>query len=615
MKRKYIVPMLFLIFCLFLSVIFVYSDDRSYYMSSFNVGAVLDSAGNMSVSEEIIYEFNGSYRGVYRTIKTAGSNGIDNIEVYKQQNGKLVQFNENSTEEENTYQLINEKDGIKLKIFSTSENESRTFAIRYRVLNTAVSYNDTGELYWKFMGEDTDVRIENFQVNITIPEGASEKDIKVFGHGSLSGNAEIVDARRVMLRVEKLLPHNFVEARILFPQNLIENSPRRIDKDMLSNILSEENKWANEANAKRTRARLALGFSLLFAFFEIIIMLYLYIKYDKEYKAKFDGEYFRELPGNYSPAVLSVLWNFGKVQPKDITATIMDLVRRKILVMNVEQREIRGLIKHKIENDYIFELNKNEDLEALLPHEKYLIDWLISTIGDGEKVSLKEIEQSAKTVEGAQGFKADFEAWGEYVKNEAEGYAFFDRNTMKGQIYGVIAAVAGMIFGGYTAAVHDNLVGFIILLPVSAILLVYSLLIKRRSRFGAEQYKMWKAFRRFLRHFSQLDKANLPAVTIWEYYLVYAITLGVAKEVIGQLKLVFREDDFNNSALTYMYYGHYGHNYGYFDTIGRVTDTMVKTAESTYTQAMSKLSSGSGGGGGFSGGGGGGGGGGGAGAF
>lgn len=615
MKKKYIISALFLIFYVILSAAFIYADDRSYYVSSFDIRAELDPAGNMTVLENITYEFDGSFRGVYRTLKTAGSDGIDGIEIYKKQNGKLVYFAESNTEEENTYQILKEKDGIRLKIFSTSEDESKTFGIRYRVLNAAVKYNDTGELYWKFMGDETDVKTENFRVKITIPAGAAKDDIRLFGHGSLSGNMEILDGRNVLLTVEKLPPHNFVEARVLFPKGLIGDSQRVVNKDMLPSIMSEEERWAEEANARRIKARLALGFSFVFALFEILLIFYLYIKYDKEFKTRFDGEYFRELPGNYSPAVLSVLWNFGRVQPRDITATIMDLVRRKYLLMNVEQIEIKGVIKHKIENDHTFELNKDKDPEALSPHEKYLIDWLISTIGNGTKVSLKEIEQYSKSVKGAENFKADFDAWGEYVKREAEGFGFFDRNTMKGQIYGVVTAVAGMVYGGYTAAVHRNVAGFLILLAVSFILLVYSLLIKRRSKSGAEQYKMWKAFKRFLMHFSRLDKANLPAVTIWEYYLVYAITLGVAKEVIKQLRLVFSDEDFKNGSLTFLYYGHYSHNFGYFDTIEHVTDTMVKTTESAYTQAMSKLSSKSGRGGGFSTGGGGGGGGGGAGAF
>ena len=616
MRRRIGVSVIFLVICALLSTVTVYcDDDRSYYMSSFVVNAQLDSTGNMDITEEITYEFDGSFRGVYRTIKTSGSDGIEAIEVYKSQAGRQTQFVQNDSEDENTYQLFDEGDGIKLKIFSTSEDESKTFIIKYRILNAAVKYRDTGELYWKFMGEDTDVKIENFEVKITLPEGAGKDQLKIFGHGPLSGISEIVDSRNVVLRVEKLRPHNFVEARVLFPTGLILDSKRVEDRDALTEIMSEEQGYADQANAKRERAKAVIALSLIYALLEIILMIYLYFKYDREYKANFTGEYFRELPGSYTPAVLAVLWNFGKVNPRDITATMMDLVRRGYLNLKVEQREIKGLIKQKVENEYIFEMNKGTDVEALASHEKYLIDWLIATLGDGKSVSLKDIEQSSKTVKGAESFKADYDAWAEYVKKEAETHGFFDRNTMKGQIFGVIVAVIGMIFGGFTAALHGNILGFIVLLIFSIFLLIYSLVIRRRSRYGAEQYKMWKAFRRFLRHFSQLDKADLPAVTLWEHYLVYAITLGVAKEVISQLKVVFREEDFKHTGLTYMYYGHYGHNYSYFDTIDNVTNTMVKTTESVYTQAVSKLSSGSGGGGGFSGGGGGGGGGGGAGAF
>jgi uncharacterized membrane protein len=615
LRRRISVSLIFLIVCALLSTVNVYcADDRSYYMSSFKINAQMDSSGSMEVVEEITYEFDGSFRGVYRTLEIAGSDGIDDFEVSKIQNGKLTTFNQNDLEVENTYQLLDEGDGIRIKMFSTSEDESKTFVIRYKVINAASKYNDIGELYWKFMGEDTEVKIENFDLKIILPAGASKEQIKIFGHGPLSGVSEIIDSRTVSLKVEKLLPHNFVEARVLFPTGLIGDSIKVVNKDALTEIMSEEKGFVDEANAKRTRARAAVGFSLIYALFQLILIVYIYFKYDREYKAQFMGEYFRELPGNYSPAVLSVLWNFGKVKPRDITATIMDLVRRKYLDLNVEQHEIRGLIKHKVENEYTFVLNKESDPDALSEHEKYLLDWLISTIGNGDKVSLSEIEQSSKTLNGAENFKADYDAWAEYVKIESEKLSFFEKNAIKGQIIGAVIAVIGMIYGGITAAIHGNIAGMIILMLSSFTLLIYSMLIRRRSRYGVEQFKMWRAFKRFLQHFSQMDKAELPSVTLWEHYLVYAITLGVAKEVIGQLKLVFRDEDFRNTNLTYMYFGHYG-NYNYFDAIDNVTNTMVKTTESVYTQAVSKMASSSGGGGGFSGGGGGGGGGGGAGAF
>ncbi len=583
-------------------------------MSSFKINAQLDSMGNMDIIEEITYEFDGSFRGVYRTLRTAGSDGIEAVEVYKKQPDMLSPFVQDNSERDNTFQLIGEDGGIKLKIFSAAVNESRTFILKYRVLNAAAKFNDIAEIYWKFMGEDTEVKIENFELVIKIPEGADKEQIKVFGHGPLSGFSEIADSKTVVLRVDELPARNFVEARVLFPPELIKDSKKVFNRDALAEIMSEEKEFADEANEIRTKARIIVGFSFVYVLFELLMIVYLYFKFDKEYKAKFAGDYFRELPGSYSPAVMAVLWNFGSVKPRDLTATLMDLVRMKYLELIVEKEEVNGLFGSRADNEYIFKLNKEADLMVLSPHEKYAIEWLIFRIGDGERVSLEDIENSSKTRESAIDFSRDYDIWTGLVKSEADSYSFFDKNTVKGILFGVLTAVIGMIFGGYTAARHDNILGFAILMLVSIILLIYSLTIRRRSKSGVEQFKMWKAFRKFLRHFSSLDKADLPAVIMWEHYLVYAISLGVAKEVISQLRLVFREEDFNNSHLTYLYYGRYGHIHNYFDTIDNITDSMVKTTESVYRQAMSKASSGSGGGGGFSGGGGGGGGGG-AGAF
>ena len=584
-------------------------------MSSFKINAQLDSMGNMDIIEEITYEFDGSFRGVYRTLRTAGSDGIEAVEVYKKQPDMLSPFVQDNSERDNTFQLIGEDGGIKLKIFSAAVNESRTFILKYRVLNAAAKFNDIAEIYWKFMGEDTEVKIENFELVIKIPEGADKEQIKVFGHGPLSGFSEIADSKTVVLRVDELPARNFVEARVLFPPELIKDSKKVFNRDALAEIMSEEKEFADEANEIRTKARIIVGFSFVYVLFELLMIVYLYFKFDKEYKAKFAGDYFRELPGSYSPAVMAVLWNFGSVKPRDLTATLMDLVRRKYLELIVEKEEVNGLFGSRADNEYVFKLNKEADLMVLSPHEKYAIEWLIFRIGDGERVSLEDIENSSKTRESAIDFSRDYDIWTGLVKSEADSYSFFDKNTVKGILFGVLTAVIGMIFGGYTAARHDNILGFAILMAVSIILLIYSLTIRRRSKSGVEQFKMWKAFRKFLRHFSSLDKADLPAVIMWEHYLVYAISLGVAKEVISQLRLVFREEDFNNSHLTYLYYGRYGHIHNYFDTIDNITDSMVKTTESVYRQAMSKASSGSGGGGGFSGGGGRGGGGGGAGAF
>ena len=99
--------------------------------------------------------------------------------------------------------------------------------------------------------------------------------------------------------------------------------------------------------------------------------------------------------------------------------------------------------------------------------------------------------------------------------------------------------------------------------------------------------------------FSRLREAEVPSIILWEHYLVYAISLGVAKEVIKQLPLVFRESDLNNPQLTFLY----GMSYGHFSNFERTFNNTIRTVESAVTTAnaiaASKNSSLSGRGGGF----------------
>lgn len=119
--------------------------------------------------------------------------------------------------------------------------------------------------------------------------------------------------------------------------------------------------------------------------------------------------------------------------------------------------------------------------------------------------------------------------------------------------------------------------------------------------------RKWQAFRRFLTNFSSLDQATVPSLIVWEHYLVYAITLGVAKEVIKQLPIVFPElrDDPSTFARTWLVMSALDSSPSKaFDRLNGLTSSMNQVM--TQAIAQSSQSSGAGRGGGFSIGGGGG---------
>ena len=260
-------------------------------------------------------------------------------------------------------------------------------------------------------------------------------------------------------------------------------------------------------------------------------------------------------------------------------------------------------------------LNEKAPSITLKKHEEFLISWFIGKIGNGNYVVLDEIKDYVKMKNKALEFKADYDKWVTFVREEADKKIFFDQTYKKGTTLGVLAGFAYLLIG--------VAITFLLFAPIAValiiqgvIIVVFSILIKRRTAYGNEQYAMWKSFKNFLKDFSRLDKADIPSIVLWEHYLVYAVSLGVAKEVIKQLPIVFRDEDLNNNQLTYMY----GASYGYFGGFTTMFDDTIHTVEGAISTAQSvassQNSSSSGGGGGFSGGSsGGGGGGGGGGAF
>ena len=608
---------------------------------------MLDKDGSANFEERLTYNFYGKFNGVTRDVDFSLTKGLKDKKVYVMENGNLkeVQLNSSNSLDDTgnpgTYNFIEEGTLARFKIFEASKNQEKTFVIKYKLIDAVTKYKDTAEFNRKVVGTEWQTRLDNIKIKITLPSGATKEELKVFAHGPLIGESSILDSSNVEFRVPTVSPGTFIETLVLFPIKLVPGSSNIVSENALPRIMANEATLAAKSNKTREEAREyekwriqndikkqeqrdfdllqrrsignPLAILLILLWFPIIISIYQ--KYDKKLKHNFQGKYYRELPGEYTPAEMSVLMSFGTVNTRDVMATLMDLTRKKQLLISQSKVNKKGFFNSKEINQYTITLNEKAPSITLKKHEEFLINWFIGKIGNGNYVVLDEIKNYVKEKSNALEFKADYDKWVTFVREEADKNIFFDQTCKKGTKLGVLAGFAYLLIGAAIA--------FLLLTPIAValiiqgiILVVFGVLIKRRTAYGNEQYAMWQAFKNFLKDFSRLDKAELPSIILWEHYLVYAVSLGVAKEVIKQLPIVFRDEDLNNTHLTYMYGAHYGYFGGFtamFDDTIHTVQGAISTAQSV---ASSQNSSSSGGGGGFSGGSsGGGGGGGGGGAF
>ena len=606
------------------------ASSRYYEVSRFNLTVDIQENGDARVLEEITYNFDGEFNGVFRNIDYSRTSGLSDLTVGVLAGGSVRSFTEAYSGDANTYEVEDTGSIRKLKIYEKSRNEEKTLVIGYTLQNVAEKYNDISIFNRRIIDSGWDIPLNNITITITIPEGAQKEDLRVFAHGPLTGSSEIVDGRTFYFTVPSV-SGRFVETLAIFPRDLIPASTNTFDRNELETILENEQRLADEANKEREEAikelereakqrerekasRPIFGAGILAGLGSIFFM---FRKYGKELKPTFEGDYYRELPEDYSPAVMTYLLTKGQSKDVDIMATILDLARKKVIKLRPVAIE-KGMIFKKEEESFEMTWMDKTKLDTLLPHEKFLAAWFIDEIGNGNGLVLEDLEKILKSNKAALQFQKDYTYFKHKVKEVGEKQKFFQDNELPGSkvfvIIGlalILSGVIGLLTLGSIIAIGLAAIGMFLLFGLLAMRFV-----RKYSQKGIDHKAMWMAFKQFLQHFSNMQEAEIPSLVIWEHYLVYATSLGVADEVIDQLPKVFSEQELTNPDLTYMGGYRSFSNFYIMNQAFSNTMTRVNSAVSTAQIAASQKSSGSGFGGGFSGGSsGGGGGGGGGGAF
>ena len=229
---------------------------ESLTISKWQVDAVLARNGDLNITEAITFVFDDDFNGVFREIITKKTDGIENIFIGEIKNGKFSEYqkvNKAKNGDRGVYVIDKTKDKIELKIYSPADDEKKTFRLSYTVKNVAIKYNDSGELYYQFLGKENETPIDNFTIKITLPDTDNEDFTRVFAHGPLNGVINKLDAKTYEFSVTDIDKNVFIECRIVFPRDFINLSTNIKDYDNYDNILKEEAEYEKQLIEKAKR--------------------------------------------------------------------------------------------------------------------------------------------------------------------------------------------------------------------------------------------------------------------------------------------------------------------------------------------------------------------------
>jgi uncharacterized membrane protein len=522
-----VIGLLFLL-SLLLSVQPAYAAERSFQIGEVEIHARVDSDGDMHVDEEDTYHFDGAFNGIIVELDSSKSDGIEDFQAFEVSGQQQISLRS---------ELSSDGDKLQYKVYSQSENESKVFRFTYTVKNVVQVYADTAELYWKFFDERNPTTLETVNIGVELPAGVEREEITAFGHGPSQGVTQIEDNGVVRYQVSPLPSKKLLEVRILFPGTYVPGSMRISADAMLDAIKEEEQNGADKGDDRSVYGALAL----------LIINLAggIYFKFGRTFKPEWKGKYYRELPSDVTPAVIGYVMKY-RVKPRDLMATMVDLVRKK----RVSMQMVKGGEGKQNQKDYIFQLLDNRE-DGLQPHEMILIDWFFKEMGQQNKVSLAEIRKYTQSRVTAEAFTKRWSKWQDEVAQSVSRLGFIENQKW---VRRMIQYTAVIQFFGFLFFASENW-NWLMFCAIPLIFLVPKS--KRRTRAGQTEYVKWKAFKCFLRDYSQIASREPLAVHLWEHFLVYAIPLGVAKKMISITRLGVPGAEQNHQYMDGTYFYHY----------------------------------------------------------
>lgn len=173
-------------------------------------------------------------------------NSISNIRVSEIfDNGNIKNFTKIDTEMQRVpkdcyYGLVNSDGDFEIAWGVDTKNQTKTYQISYTVDGAVKVYNDCAELYWQFIGTKFSIPIDKIEGNIVIENQNNFDNVKVWGHSRNEGNIEKKE-NNIIFNQTNFREGNYLEIRLAMPKENF-NSMNNINKDMLKQILEEENK-------------------------------------------------------------------------------------------------------------------------------------------------------------------------------------------------------------------------------------------------------------------------------------------------------------------------------------------------------------------------------------
>ena len=538
-----------IIFMFSLSVFCFAEPQRGYRISKYEVVVKVAKNGELDISEEVKYSSLGNSNNAVILIDKQEDEEIEIKSVYTLIKGELIECERLSAGQwdsnvfNGTYSVLQENNLVRLKVYGIFKKQQGTIIVNYNVKNSIKRYGDIALYSRNHILEGWNGYASDIDIEIQLPKYTDTARIKAFLHGVLVGQKRVLDGRTIKYNIPNTVPGEYVETRILFPENVVKDTPITDPENYLDTVLEEEKEYSESDKSNLLKARenaakeagkrawnekiqqRAKVFSTIFSILASLSGLLTIIRTKKELmkgqkKSTFELE---DIP-QVTPTEAQLLLT-GKTGARGLLGGLFGLASKGFI------KPLFGSEKNN--NSLRFRLIENQNPEHLDGPEKELYQ-LVQTESDdlGYFDLLKYIPKSHETAQ-MEKFKENYSNWDNNVRNN-----FSEKNKLTtSQLYyrnlGLILGVT-LFAAGCIISVTFSVLSAYLMLPVGFLVFWYSFSIQRKTLYSVERIKTLKKLKELIIKCNKKDK-TLP---VWMSDPMLLIGFSVAIGVENRLHLL-----------------------------------------------------------------------------
>lgn len=488
-----------------------------------------------------------------------------------------------------------------------------TFFISYDYYG-AVKVNDGISEFQMQWGKEWERPLKSLKVNITFPV-KNKSEILYWTHPAVYTQEENLKNNTLNLKTKEIPASHWYKIRAVFPRVESSNSGfvKVADAEKIEEILVTEKNYQQKESSLESIYKTTsyiLAFVLLFP-------ILIYFRYGREpetdqeektdfekdtgYKDKNNSEektYYEDknsyeektdyeekdrrelqkgLSSDLKPAVVNAIMKGKEGIPSmdGFTATFMDLAHRKyISLRNLESQELGfSHVLDPEQEDFMIELGNEtysrakRDLLELEDFEEDVL-YLLKENASGRKISWREFK---KGLESKTDFYKFAISWGKKVQAHTRIDRFFrSTGSTYMNLFSQAVLVAAIIFYivvlGYFPSEEFPRVSRINAL--TALIGIWGFVLTKNSGVltkifgywtpeGVLYYEYWYNFKEYITDLDTLKKYPPESIKTWDSYLVYAASLGVAKQAFQNMSIIVPFEQLKESSfypISYYYY-------------------------------------------------------------